>query len=305
MARVAGLWQFVISWPRLAALALGVLAATGFQPLGLWPLSLAAMALFAALLAETPDAKRAAALGWLFGLGHFTLANNWIATAFTHQAEMPAWLGWLAVPLLSLYLAVYPALAALGARVIAGRGLSLSLALAFGGCWAISEWLRATVFTGYAWDPFAMVLLGPFDRPGLAAYATWMGTYALSGFAVAICAAFAVNLRQRRFLVTALGVIVLALAMYAPAGPAREGTLRFTLVQPNLEQARLNDPLYFEANFVQLARLSQARSRARHGWCCGPRAGSPTTSGPATRNASTTARPCSAIPSMRASGSGG
>src|SRR5690606_9537435 len=108
MAGTDGIWQHVTGRSRLAALALGVLSATGFQPLGLWPLALAATAALVALIAEAPDAKRAALLGWLFGVAHFTVSNNWIAEAFTHQAEMPAVLGWAAVPLLSLYLAVYP-----------------------------------------------------------------------------------------------------------------------------------------------------------------------------------------------------
>src|SRR6187399_436192 len=144
MSRLAGLWQHITGRPRLSALALGLLSATGFQPLGLWPLALAAMAGFVALVAEASDAKRAAWLGWLFGVAHFTFSNNWIATAFTYQAEMPAALGWVAVPLLALYLAVYPAIAALGARALAGRGLGWPLALAFAGCWTISELLRAT-----------------------------------------------------------------------------------------------------------------------------------------------------------------
>src|SRR6478735_3089391 len=191
MSRLAGLWQHITGRPRFAALALGLVSATGFQPLGLWPLALAAMAAFAALIAEAPDAKRAGWLGWLFGVAHFTLSNNWIADAFTHQAEMPAVLGWAAVPLLSLYLAVYPAIAALGARAIAGRGLGWAFVFAFAGCWTISELLRATVFTGYAWNPFAMILLGPFNQPGLAMLASWTGTYALSGVAVTVAAAFA------------------------------------------------------------------------------------------------------------------
>ncbi|MBA4748833.1 MAG: apolipoprotein N-acyltransferase, partial [Sphingopyxis sp.] len=65
--------------------------------------------------------RRAFALGWAFGVGHFTLGLNWIATAFTYQAAMPAWLGWIAVVLLSLYLAVYPGLATWGAWVVANR----------------------------------------------------------------------------------------------------------------------------------------------------------------------------------------
>lgn len=260
MARLDRLRRLIASYPGLAALALGVLAATGFEPLGWWPLALVAMAAFAALIADSPDAKRAAWLGWLFGLGHFTFGNGWIATAFTHQAEMPAWLGWFAVPLLSLYLAVYPALAALGARVIAGRRLGWPLALAFAGCWTVSELLRASVFTGYAWNPFAMVLLGPFDRPGLAALSPWMGTYALSGLAVFLAAAVAVLLHERRAIPALVVAALLAVGMHLPAaGPAREGTVPFTLVQPNIEQDRLDDPRYYEANFTLLAQLSRPR----------------------------------------------
>ena len=88
--RAADLWRIPGTYPRISALVLGLLAATVFQPLGLWPLALAAMGAFAALLVRTGDPKRAAVLGWLFGFAHFTFGNNWIATAFTHQAEMPA-----------------------------------------------------------------------------------------------------------------------------------------------------------------------------------------------------------------------
>jgi len=261
MSRLAGLWPFLSKRPRLTAVALGVIAATGFQPLGWWPVALLAMAAFAALVAEAPDAKRAALLGWLFGVGHFTFGNNWIATAFTYQAEMPAVLGWVAVPLLSLYLAVYPALAALGGRAIAGRGLGRAFALAFAGCWTVSEMLRATVFTGYAWNPFAMVLLGPFDRPGLAALAPWTGTYALSGLAVLLAAGLAALLRARRPLPALLVAALVAGGMFLPAASAPPaGRLPFTLVQPGLAQPRLTDPFYYEANFVRLAENSLSHS---------------------------------------------
>ncbi|MBT2135602.1 apolipoprotein N-acyltransferase [Croceibacterium sp. LX-88] len=259
MALVLSSWRYLADRPRLSALGLGALAATGFQPLGLWPLALATMALFAALVAEAPDTRRAAALGWFFGLGHFTFGNNWIAAAFTHQAEMPAVLGWAAVPILSLYLAIYPALAAMGARAISRGGLNWTLAWAFAGCWTLSELMRASVFSGYAWNPFAMVLLGPFDRPGLAAIAPWMGTYALSGVAVFLSIALAVLVRERRNRVALLVAILLVVGMYLPAPAEREGKLNFTLVQPDLRQYRISDPLYYEANYLRLAEFTHPR----------------------------------------------
>lgn len=100
---------------RLTLLVAGGLSATGFAPLGWWPLTLLCLALLMHLVASAQSGKRALLLGWLFGVGHFSIGNNWIATAFTYQAAMPAWLGWIAVFLLALYLAVYPALACWGA----------------------------------------------------------------------------------------------------------------------------------------------------------------------------------------------
>ena len=76
----------------LALLVAGGISATGFAPLGLWPLTLLGLALLMHLVANAESGKHAFLLGWLFGVGHFAIGNNWIATAFTYQAAMPAWL---------------------------------------------------------------------------------------------------------------------------------------------------------------------------------------------------------------------
>jgi apolipoprotein N-acyltransferase len=242
--------------PRLAALAFGLLAATGFPPLSLWPLTLIAMGGFAWLALTAPTVRRAALYGWLFGVAHFTLANNWIATAFTYQAEMPAVLGWVAVPLLALYLAVYPALAAGVARWL-GKGMSRAwFAALVAGCWIVAEWLRSWVFTGYAWDPLGLALLGPWDRPGLAATLPWLGTYALSGLVVLLGAGLWFALVTRRWVSAGVTGALLAVGMYLPAGAAREGTLAYTLVQPDLRQEELDDASKFEEQFVRIAGLT-------------------------------------------------
>ena len=96
----------------LAALTAGAASALAFQPVAWWPLMILAIAALCELVARAGSLKKALLIGWLFGLGQFVVGLNWIATAFTYQAAMPAWLGWIAVVLLSLYLAVYPMLAA-------------------------------------------------------------------------------------------------------------------------------------------------------------------------------------------------
>lgn len=260
--------------PRLAALGCGLLAATGFPPLGLWPIALLGVAGFAAITCAARDWKHAARLGWLFGVAHFTLANNWIATAFSYQGEMPAWLGWLAVPILSLYLAVYPALAAGLARAIAGRH-RLALALAFGGAWAISEWLRSWVFTGYAWDPLGLLFLGPLDRPGLAALLPWAGTYALSGLAALIGGGIALLLAARAWWRAGAVFALVAVGMYLPAAPVAESGRQIALVQPGFRQEQIDDPTQYELQFQTLAAMTVPRRDAGERLVLWPESGLP------------------------------
>ena len=222
---------FALRRPGLAALLFGAASATGFAPLGLWPVTLVALALLLWLLEHAPRHRAAFGLGWLFGLGHFTIGNNWIATAFTFQAKMPAWLGWVAVPLLSLYLAVFIGLATWATwavwqwlssqeprhpreggdpadvpthphhQVMDSRlrgndeGKSkLALALLFAAAWIVTEWLRSWVFSGFAWNPLSATWVAVQSDPVFltTCIAPWIGTYGLSGLLVL----FAGSVRQ-------------------------------------------------------------------------------------------------------------
>lgn len=264
--QVVRLWQYVLERPRLFALALGAVSATAFPPLGLWPIGLLSLAGLIAILREANSWKQAAVLGWMFGFTHLTVANNWIATAFTYQAEMPQALGWLAVPLLCLYLAIYPALAVVGAHLIARKAGLMSFSLAFAGAWVVTEWLRSWVFTGYPWPPLGLMLLGGFDTPGLAVLLPWTGTYALSGVAILI-SGLLVGLAQREhgWGLAAFGLF-LAAAMHLPL-PSQDnatGDVSFALIQPYIPQSEREDVSKFEEHFIRTAQLTApGRDEAR------------------------------------------
>lgn len=262
----------------LALLALGAFSATGFQPLALWPVTILTLAVLIELLSRAASARQAFFTGWLFGVGHFTVGNYWIATAFTYQSEMPYWLGSIAVVLLSLYLAVFPALATLAAWLACTRipkadqnrrERSLEWpGVALAAFWIVTEWMRAWVFTGFAWDPIGLALLGSYDTQGLALLSQYIGTYGVSGVAVLI-AAWARNMvlvaipaeAARRQALFAGGVTIAALLAALMHAPARyldrqEGARAFTLVQPDLRQEVLDQQSLYEANFVKLAGLT-------------------------------------------------
>ena len=251
----------------LACLGAGGVAALGYPPLHLWPLSLAGFGLLAWLVAGADTARQAAWRGWVFGVAHFTVTNIWIATAFTHQSEMPALLGWAAVPLLSLYLAVYPALAAFAGWWLARKAFATRrywpFLLAFSGCWIVGEWLRSWVFTGYAWGPASLALLGSWTRPGLALLLPFTGTYALSGIAILLAGALAHAAMRRYWTAIVVGAVTLVLAMWLPRPALEEGTLPLTLVQPNLQQADINDASKYESQFATIAGLSRPYGAGR------------------------------------------
>jgi apolipoprotein N-acyltransferase len=259
-------------FPRWAAMGAGALSAYGFEPWGLWPLTLVCFALLIHLIAHAPNTKHAFILGWLFGVGHFTFGNQWIAVAFTFQAAMPIWLGYIAVVALALYLAVYPALAAAGAvwiRQFAAKtpppdrddvrngAATYSLILSFAGLWILTEWLRSWVFTGYVWNPLAVGFVSHwFDL-----WLPTIGTYGVGGLMILASGAMAL-LGSRRWtngfvLAAIVGVAILSSAKIYVTEPSLSTRTAVTVVQPNISQADKYAPGYDVINFAKLAMHSR------------------------------------------------
>ncbi|NIF52548.1 apolipoprotein N-acyltransferase [Burkholderia sp. Ax-1724] len=201
-------------WHYLVALAAGAANTLSFAPTphGGW-LQLAIFVFFFAWLTRSTGWKSAALTGWAFGFGNFVTGVWWLYVSMHDYGGMPAPLAGTALALFSLYLALYPALAAGVWSFCAGHARNGAAddrqpfsptwhgALAFASAWAIGEWLRGTVFTGFPWlaTGYAQVD-GPF-----AGFAPVAGVYGV-GWMVALSAA----------------LIVQALLASISAGSARE-----------------------------------------------------------------------------------
>ncbi len=277
----------IFDYPKWLALIIGALSATGFAPLGLWPVTLICFALLIHLTAIAPNKKAAFSRGWLFGVGHFVVGLNWIATAFTFQAAMPAWLGYLAVVLLSLYLAIYPAFTTLGAWWIAKivrksrpgeNGAGWVLILAFAGTWIITEWMRSWVFTGFIWNPLSAVMSGGglfLTRP----FAT-VGTYGMSAVIVIFAGSLlgitlAIIGKKGKIAIAALAAPIATYAsliiihiVYVAVAPsqydnglvAEMAEVPITVVQPNIGQDDKWEEENVAVNFGKLAALTRSDS---------------------------------------------
>lgn len=251
--------------PRLIALIAGAVSATAFAPLDWWVAGVICVAILLRLAHEAPTLKQALLRGWLFGLGHFTVGNNWIQHAFTYQERMPPALGYFAVVLLALYLAVYPAIAMglawrfgrMGRALV--RKPDLPFVLAAGAAWTVTEYLRGVLFTGYPWNPLGVIWL---PVPGTAQLAGWTGTYALSGLTVVAAGTlYLATQRAYRPLTGTLAAGGAAAFLLTPAVlPARPGAPLVRVLQPNIGQETVLDGTYAKKALDALTRLSNDRA---------------------------------------------
>ncbi len=251
----------------LLPLVAGAVSALGFAPLDLWPLTVAGVAVLVALTVEARSVGAAARAGWLFGVGQFVVSLGWIATAFTYQAAMPAFMGWVTVVLLSMFLALYAGFAAGLAR--AWPGPARSRVLVFAATWMAGEWLRGHVLSGFAWNPLGAAWL---PAGGMAGLAATFGGLGLSGVMVLAGGAVARSLdalrrRDAKWRRDAIGV-VLTVAVGALAGrpatpPAGPPGPRVHLIQPNIgQEAKYDDPQAHVEGYLALSR--QAIGPAPH-----------------------------------------
>jgi apolipoprotein N-acyltransferase len=238
----------------LYAFLTGAVSAFGFEPVGWWPLIPIAFGFLCEFIWRTKSMWRALLLGWAFGLGQFVIGLNWIATAFTYQDAMPPWLGWVAVVLLSIYLAVYPAIA-VGLSWRFGRHDRVALLLILAGAWTLTEWLRGTMFTGFPWNPAAAALV---STPLLRGIAPLLGTYAMSGLVVLIGGAVWLEYYRRWLplvlIFGATAVLWILPSAQVPADPLAIRNVR--IVQPNIGQEDKWRPGFDEEAARRLATLT-------------------------------------------------
>lgn len=217
------------------AFVAGAVSALGFAPVEAWPLTIVALAAFILLLPAATRMKSALATGWWFGFGHMLVGLHWIAQAFDFQSNMPAWLGWVAVLLLSMLMAIYPAAAA-GVAWRLGR-TPLVRVLALAGGWMLAEWLRGYLFGGFPWNPLGVVWL---PLIGFAQGAAVIGALGLSGATILVAGALVLALRgDRKIAGRIVGVAaacgIVGQLWIAEAAPPPTAT-RLHIVQPNIGQ---------------------------------------------------------------------
>ncbi len=157
------------------ALLAGAVLPFAFAPVAWFPLALVSLALlFFCWLDVTP--RRAWRRGYLFGLGQFGVGVSWVYVAIHVFGHTGVLLAAFLTTLFVAFLALFPALLGyLVTRNFLGTE-NKKILLAFPAGWALFEWLRGWVFSGFPW---LNIGYSQIDAP-LAGFAPVLGVYGVS-----------------------------------------------------------------------------------------------------------------------------
>ncbi len=198
------------------AVALGLLGAAAFPPIGLWPFSLVALALFLLLLRDQ-DVQTARNLGLVYGLVYGLSTMYWLFAIFGMQA----------IPLVAIMAGYFGVLATLIALTRAHRPwLRVALVAMFA---VAIEWVRGDAwYLRFPWYTPAHALT---QAPAWIAPTRWLGTY---GFAYLIWAIAAAGAFRSPFYWAAYFLLPVALLLLPNGEPPDR---RVLLAQTEAEES--------------------------------------------------------------------
>lgn len=242
-----------------AAFLLGAATVAGFAPFGLFPLPVLTLAGLFVLWRKAETPRRAALLGYAWGLGFFLAGVSWVYVSLNQFGGMAPPVAAVATVLFCAVLAVFPALAGfVGARWRCGSAWRDALLVA--GLWTLSEWLRGWVFTGFPW-----LSLGYSQTPPspLAGYAPLLGSYGIGLLVALLAATVASGTTKRRMalllaVLAGAGFLLRGIAWTQPVGEP----VRISLLQGNIPQSLKWDPQRLPLSLETYVRLAQRHPAA-------------------------------------------
>lgn len=270
MERLAGRLILLWGWRRsvLAALA-GALAVLSQAPYDFFAVCFISFPVLVWLLdgatADPPATflrrlKPAFWIGWWFGFGYFGAGLWWVGGAMLVEADEFAWALPIAVVLLPAIMAIFYGLATAAARLFWTDDIGRIAALA--ACFALFEWLRTFVFTGFPWNPIGYAAM---PIPLLMQSVAVVGMPGMNALAVFVFAMPAL-LAGFRHVAAGLSLAALLVAAHVAFGYVRFGApemppvrvLPVRIIQPATDMAAKLDRASRDEIFRTLLNLSSA-----------------------------------------------
>ncbi len=224
--------------PAAPALALGAGAINvfAFAPFGLWPLQILTLALVFRLAMRASSARTAALIGWAYGSGWLIAGVHWLYISMNRYGGLPGWMAGIAVVALGVALGLFAAIALGGSRWLSRRwniGTMPMALLVLPAAWALAEWSRGWVLTGFPWIGSGYAhTVGP-----LAGFAPVVGVYGLAWISALLAACLALLPQHRWPLVLGAGVLIGGFALKDVAWTQPHGeAISVRLLQGNVPQ---------------------------------------------------------------------
>lgn len=200
------------AWPILIALAAGAINVLAFAPFGFWPLQIAMLALAFWLVARQSSVKRSTLIGWAYGFGWIVACVHWLYISMHRYGGLPGWMAVLAVVLFGLVTGAFAAFAMGGTTWLKQRWSASASAvslLLLPAMWALTEWARGWVLTGFPWASSGYAHTnGP-----LAGFAPVIGVYGLAWISALIAGCLALLPSKKLPLGLAVGLLAAGLAL--------------------------------------------------------------------------------------------
>lgn len=231
----------------LIVLLLGAFAVAGYAPFYLYPITVAALAGLLYYWNKAESARQAAWLGFAYGLGLFGAGVYWIYISLHDFGGMPWWMAGFSTFVLCAFLSLFPAAVGwLGKRcsIKAVNNTTFLTILAVPVLWALSEWVRSWIFTGFPWLAVGYSQV-PFSP--LAGFAPVFGIYGVSLLTV-LAAALLLWWAQDKSRRLSVGLVIIGLWIGGSALKLVEWTTPYNspfsvaLVQGNIAQDMKWDP---------------------------------------------------------------
>ena len=253
LPRLPDAWR--VGWRAdVVAWGLGVLSAFALPPFHVLPLLLVAVPGLLSLVGTARRPVGALRRGFWFGFGHHLVGLYWITEAILLESARYWWFVPIAVPALSVVMALFIAVPCWAAwRTAAGWRRVFMLA----GTWLLGDLARQYVGTGFPWNPWGSVWAVPgWFGDMMIQPAAWVGTPGLTLVTVLVAG---LPILGRRGWAAGGAILVawgaLGLMRLREPDPPAPG-LAVVLVQGNVAQGQKWDRATAEATFDRHLRLS-------------------------------------------------
>lgn len=222
------------------------------------PIQLLTLAILFEAIFNNP--RRAVSYSFAFSIAHFCSGIYWLFISMHTYGNLAAPLAAIAVFLLSFYLSLYPMLAGGIFRFLSKKtspllensplnqqenkslqptkiaaATTIGNAVLMASAWALCEWLRGTILTGFPWLNIAYAHV---DSP-LSGWASIWGAYGVTWFAALIAALIVVGVKRRSWKVLVSIAVILvtgqAIKNFAWSSPIGD-PISVRLVQGNVDQ---------------------------------------------------------------------